>query len=422
MKGDAVRHLRAGLLIDGTGAKPVADATVVVEDGRIAWVGETAAAPPVGDGGTVVDLGPCTLLPGLIDTHSHPISFPRPGDPVDLLHWADELRLLHSVQHLAAALRSGITTIRDCGAPRVTAFALKEAVEEGVLESPRLLVAGRPICPTGGHGHKAGSEADGPWGVRRETRKLFKEGADFLKLTATGGGTARTARHRATFTVEELRAAREEAELHDSYATAHCHGTEGIIRCLEAGVPMIEHATFVALDGKESFDAEVADRMAEQGTVVVPTVQIHGRWLEEGAERVESMPEEERALFHRRTGSFERRLELVKLLYDSGVEILMGSDAGTGRNYQAPLDDLGYGLRLHVEVGLPVVDVVASATGRAADHLGIGGLTGTLTEGKEADIIALAGNPMEDVVALERTVFVMKSGRVIREPEASLDS
>lgn len=432
--------LRAARLIDGTGRPAVAGGAVHVEGRRISYAGPASAAPAVPPSAEVVDLGPRTLLPGLIDCHAHPVPWPE-GRGDATVPWADQLRVLHATAVLRRALRSGVTTIRDCGAPRHTAFAVREAVAQGFVLGPRLVVAGAIICPTGGHGHTGDGEADGPDGVRREARRRFKDGADYLKLTATGGGTARTVRHRATFTVEELRAAVEVAEQHESYATAHVHGTEGMIRCLDAGMPMLEHATFVGPDNREHYDAVVAARIRDQGVVVVPTVQVYGRWVETSPGRIDGLrPDElaawrdryerlpymlhpfprldqigdrELATWRHRFDSFHRRVELVERLHDAGVVMIMGSDGG-GR--PAPIDDLGHGIALHVRAGVPPLQAIHSATGLAARWIRVDDVTGTLEAGKDADVIAVDGDPVADIAAVSRVEFVMARGQVVRSP------
>ena len=432
-------HVLRARLIDGTGRPPIADGVVHVDGTRITFAGPAHAAPrtPAAD---VIDLGPRTLLPGLIDCHAHPVPWPE-GEADQINPWADQLRVLHATAVLARALRSGVTSIRNVGSPRHTAYAVREAVERRYVMGPRLIVSGPIICPTGGHGHLGGGEADGPDGVRREARQRFREGADFLKLTATGGGTARTVRHRATFTVEEIRAAVDEAIQHESYATAHVHGTEGIIRCLDAGMPMLEHATFVGPDNREHFDPEVAARIRDQQVVVVPTVQVYGRWAEtcpgridnlgaddlaEWQARYESLPymlhpfprldrltPRELATWHHRFDSFFKRVELVGRLYDMGIVMLMGSDGG-GR--PAPIDDLGHGIELHVRAGVPALDAIRSATGLAAKWIRIDDVTGTLEAGKVADVIAVNGDPLVDITAVSRVEFVMARGHVVKAP------
>jgi imidazolonepropionase-like amidohydrolase len=435
--------LKAANLIDGTGTPSVGPAEVHVDGTRIAYAGPARGAPPVASNGTqqVIDLGARTLLPGLIDCHAHPVSYAENSSTP----WADESRVLYATEAMRRALLSGVTTIRNTGSPRNTAYSLKAAVDAGVVPGPRLVIAGAVVCSTGGHGWSGGGEADGPDAVRREVRDRFKNGATFIKLTATGGGTIGTVRHRATFTVEELASAAREAVQHDSYTTAHVHGTEGIVRCLDAGVPMLEHATFVLEDNREYFDADVAARIRDLNVPIVPTVQVYGRWVEaspghlEGLTtedidewqaryskltclvppfpRIDKIPRGELKLWEHRFDSFNRRVELVGQLYRAGVVLLMGSDGG-GR--PGPIDDLGHGIQLHVKAGVPVLEAIKSATGLAAKWMRIDDVTGSLAAGKEADVIAVDGDPLQDVTALSKVDFVMRGGTAYKVPSADI--
>jgi imidazolonepropionase-like amidohydrolase len=256
--------------------------------------------------------------------------------------------------------------------------------------------------------------------VRRTARQQFKEGADFIKITATGGGTVGAApRHRATFTVPEIRAAVEVADVYDSYVTAHCHSTEGIVRCLDAGVSMLEHATFVDFDGLERLDRTVLARIRDENVTVSPTVAIHGRWLEDVADRVDTMDDAERALWKRRSEGLARRLDIVAELHAAGVPVLIGSDGGFGRNYPAALDDLAYSIELHVRAGVPTSDAIASATSIAADHIGMGGLVGRVATDLQADLIAVDGDPVADIKVLAKPTLVMQRGRLVVNAAAS---
>ena len=405
--------IRAARLIDGSGAPPVANGLIRTDGREITYCGSADADPEPGRG-PVLDLGDRTMMPGLIDCHAHPGTRPEYkglGDPAFTAR-----HVLNAAAASWRALVSGVTTIRVTGAPGTSSLVLRGAIADGVFPGPRLIVAGPVICPTGGHGHSSGIEVDGPIEVRRGARQLFKDGVNFLKLTATGGGTAGTARHRATFRVEELAAAASEAEQHDRYATAHVHGVEGIRRCLDSGIQMLEHGTFVGMDGLEHFDRSLAERIRDQNVPVVPTVQVNGREAEsEGVdEMVAGLDEAGQALWTRRLESFKRRVELVGQLHEVGVTLLMGSDGG-GR--PARIDDLAYGLELHVRAGVPAMDVIVSATSLAARWIGLGEETGTLAAGKAADIIiAFPGDPLADITAVAATDFVVSGGALIRKP------
>jgi imidazolonepropionase-like amidohydrolase len=393
-------------LVDGTGAPPIENAVLRTDGATITYCGPASSDPARGKG-PLIDLGDRTLMPGLIDCHAHPGFHPQPVETGPERAWSSERRTLEGASAAWRALASGVTSMRVTGGPGVSSFALRDGIQRGVVRGPRLIIAGRVICPTGGHGHTGGEEADGPVEVRHAARLMFKNGADFLK---------RTVRSRGTFIVDELAAAAQEADQHNSYATAHVHGIEGIIRCLDAGIQMLEHATFVGDDGLEHFDRQLAERIRDQNVPVVPTVQVNGRTAESDdlAAFLAKQDPVEQKVWDRRLESFKRRIELVGLLHDVGVIVLMGSDGG-GR--PAAIDDLAYGLELHVRAGVPAMDVIVSSTSLAATWIGLGDVTGTLAAGKSADLIAMPGDPVADIRAVAQTDLVVAQGCLVRVPE-----
>jgi imidazolonepropionase-like amidohydrolase len=410
--GSLPTAIAADRIIDGSGAEPVTKGLVRTDGRRITYVGPVDQDPEQGRG-PILDLGDRTLMPGLIDCHAHPGTLPADNGLGQV-----ESTARHVLNGSAAtwrALVSGVTTMRITGAPNVSSQVLRDAIADGVFQGPRLVVAGPVVCPTGGHGFWTGVEADGPVGVRQAVRQLFKDNVNFIKLTATGGGTAGTVRHRGTFTVEEIAAAANEADQHESYATAHVHGIEGIVRCLDGGIQMLEHCTFVGDDGLEHFDPVLAARIRDQGVPVVPTVQVNGRESEsEGLEEMMAgLGEAELRTWTRRIESFKRRVELVGQLHDAGVTVLMGSDGG-GR--PARIDDLAYGLELHARAGVPPMEVIRSATSLAAQWIGVGDETGSLEVGKLADMIAFPGDPLRDIKAVADIDLVISQGVLIRQP------
>lgn len=399
--------IRSDALIDGLRAEPVAGAQVEIEpSGRIGYVGPKAGATPSRDQAVVYDLGELTLLPGLIDCHVHPT------DVSAIAGTMTEPRItLNALGPLRVMLEAGITSARVPGAPGITSLELRSAQADGRIAGPRLRVAGRFVCPTGGHCHAAGIEADGSDGVRRATRELFKQGADFIKVTASGGGlTPGTRMGQPTFTEAELRAAAEEAAQHESYVTAHCHSSEAMRRVVSAGIRMIEHATFTNAREECEFLPDLADQLADTGTVVCPTIAVNANWLTEQAERVAEMDEAELTRYTKVRDRWLRRLDVISELHQRGVVLIIGTDAPARG---VPWAECANSIGLHVRAGVPVMDAIKSATCVAADHIGLGELTGRLATGFEADIIAVDGDPLTDLSALERVRFVMQRGTIV---------
>lgn len=434
--------LTAPLLIDGIGDAPVSDATVHVDGTRISYAGPASSAPPTPADAEVVDLPGHTLLPGLIDCHVHctglwnatagarrssgPLAgevtggpkrradaFRGPGAPGET---EDGAAMLHALTPLRQLLASGVTTVRDVGAPGSTGYDLRAAVNEGTIPGPRMLVAGPIIRPTGGHGHRGSVEADGVDQVRQAVRRAFRDGADLIKLTASGGGgTAGTDMGRPTFSVDELHCAAVGAGQRGSYVTAHCHSIEGMVRCLDAGIPMLEHATFMDTDRQVRWEPAIAGRLRDQGVVVSPTVAVFGRLLEDPQTTTRSADPEERRYWEFQREGFERRLELVGRLHEAGVTLIIGSDVPCRG---VSFDDFPYSVGLHVRAGVPPIAAIKSATGISARALGVADVTGSLRAGLDADIIAVKGDPSTRIDDLARVRLVLQRGAFVRRDPA----
>jgi imidazolonepropionase-like amidohydrolase len=237
--------IRAGWLIDGTGAEPRRNVALTVEGGvvtRVAAWGEAARGMPV------LDLGEYTVLPGLINMHAHTI---LPGDGTPFAEWMalpDELLLLQAGANALTALHSGVTTIRDCGGKGRLMFRLRDAIRAGIVPGPRFVLCGRPLTITGGHCRYFGGETDGAEGMRLASRQLLAEGADFIKIMACGGGTVGTYPQFPAYDLDELTAAIREAHKIGKPAACHCIATDSITLALDAGADHLEHCSFMAPD------------------------------------------------------------------------------------------------------------------------------------------------------------------------------
>ncbi|MBI4012456.1 MAG: amidohydrolase family protein [Candidatus Rokubacteria bacterium] len=386
--------LEGALLIDGTGAEPVRGQAVAVEADRIAGVGPRAAAPDA----RRLDLGGLTLLPGLVNAHVH-LCLTGEADPVRLM--ASEpvaLTAIRATLHARASLEAGVTTVRDLGGREYAELAVRAAIGQGLVSGARVLAAGKVICMTGGHGAWIGREADGPAEVRKAVREQLKAGADLVKVIATGGVmTPGVEPGAAQLGLDELRAAVEEARKGGRRVAAHAQGSEGIADAVEAGVASIEHGIFLT--------EEIVARMRAAGTALVPTLVAPERILSAGPEAGVPawMVAKAQAVVAAHVRSFQ-------LAYRAGVPIAAGSDAGTPLN---PHGSLLPELRLMARHGMAPLECLRAATSSAASLLGWGDRLGRLAPGYVADLVAVDGNPAEDLEALDRVKLVVAGGRVV---------
>ena len=406
--------IEADRLIDGMGRSPVKGMALVVEDGLISDVVPTADLGDGMDSTRVLRFPGATLLPGLIDAHTHTNMAGRGRSGEEAIADGDDLMLLRSARNARTALRSGVTTMCDNGAWHNTGFSLKRGIVEGEVSGPTMLVCGRPVTVTGGHLWFMGGETDGVDGVRQTTRQLIKEGADFIKVIATGGSTLTSYPYRPAFGVDELKAIVDEAHNQQKFVGAHCRSNQGMRNVLEAGLDAIYHAFFVDEEGIASYDADIVERIVEQGVWVNPTMHI-GRssiWALEAKRDVDGLTQEEEDKLaagyeHRKT-----RVEQVSLMADAGVRLIAGSDCGWGTY---PFGQLHYELECMVQGGLSPMQAILSATSHAAEALGIGDGVGELRPGKRADLLVVEGNPSEDILDLMNVRAVFKAGERVGE-------
>ena len=261
-----MKIIRARKLIDGVRDLPRLDQAVLVDGDRIVAVGDAGdirnQAPPEAE---VIDLGETCLSPGLIDGHTH-LSLAGDGRSyVEMFSETDEMMVLTGAMNLRKHLSAGITTIREHGARNRVGFMLKEGVVRGYIPGPNMLVSGRPITCTGGHFHMCNEMADGPDEIRKSVRRLVHEGADYIKIMASGGGTVGTIPGRASYSLDELHAAVHEAHHFHKLTAAHCRAKESMVRAVEAGIDLMEHAEFLDPDNQLRFDSALAEKMAESG-------------------------------------------------------------------------------------------------------------------------------------------------------------
>jgi imidazolonepropionase-like amidohydrolase len=408
-QGGTVTVIRAGALFDGTSETVQRDVTIIIRDGRIAEVGRGLATPA---GAQVVDLSGHTVMPGLIDLHTHLMS-----DPSDLgrdrgafLFQYPDRALLKGVGHARVTLMAGFTTVRDVGAPGTTALALRDAIAEGLVPGPRI-IAGIGMGTTGSHcdpttGIRPGNVDvdasreyvfDGAEAAQRAVRRAVRDGADVIKICATAGVLSLSDDiGPAQMTPAELEAVIETAKSLNRRVAAHAHGLEGIRNAVRAGITTIDHGS--VLD-----DAIIAE-MTERGTWLVPTMMAYDqvvRMTEQGL-----LP----------PGPAAKTRAIAPLVRDShrrafrsNLKVAFGTDAGV-----FPHGLNGGEFRLMVEAGMPPARALLSATRNAADALGRLADLGTIERGKIADLVAVAGDPIANIRLMETVVFVMKDGVVVK--------
>jgi imidazolonepropionase-like amidohydrolase len=388
-------------LIDGTGSQPREGAGVTIREGRITSV-TTAHTGSEGEGTEVesIDLEGRVLLPGLINSHMHIMMDAGPDTFTYMRRNEFAAIVLHGAKRGEEMLRAGITAARDLGGFQYGELALRDAFAKGDFPGPRLLCAGRLITMTGGHGWDIGIEADGPDAVRKAARENLKRGTDCLKFMATGGVlTPGVEPGSQQLGEEEMRAGIEEARKVGKRTATHAQGTEGVKAALRAGIDTVEHGIFL--------DEEAIEMMVQRGVVYVPTLAAPYRIVEAGEEK--GIPayavEKSKRVMDAHRKSFQWAL-------NSGVTIAAGNDGGTPFN---PSDDLVTELRLMVEYGMDPLAAIGAGTLGSAKALGLSEETGTVQQGKWADLIILKKNadPLRDITALSQIWMVIKQGRVV---------
>lgn len=406
------RVVRGARVWDGSARPPTFHGAVLIEDGRIRGVGPAADFEAVGADVPVDHFPGATVMPGLVDAHTHLVGFGdgRPGDA--LTDVPPELLLLNAARNVRAHLHSGVTTLRDLGTPGTIAFRLRDAIRQGICEGPRLLLAGRPITITGGHLWYFGQEADGVDAVRRAVRQVVKEGADVVKIIATGGSTRTSYPYRAAYSPEEMRAAADEAHRFGKPTAAHCVSIAGMTNALDAGVETIVHAVFKEPDGTDRFDEATARRIVEAGAWVDYTVAqsaIRLRHLEARSEGGKTpLTAKEQAEVDSLVAYRAVRGDHHARLRSMGARFVMGSDSSwmwypMGRFCEEIIESVIW--------GLPVIDALRGGTSWAAQVLGVQSETGSLVPGLAADVLVVGGDPTRDPTALRQVQAVYQSGR-----------
>ncbi|HEX9735117.1 MAG TPA: amidohydrolase family protein [Thermoanaerobaculia bacterium] len=402
--------LHVGRMIDGKSDGVATEKSIVVDGGRIVAIADGYLAG--GDGDEVIDLKDATAMPGLMDVHTHLSS----QSSKDAYSEAPRLNpgdyAIRGVVYAERTLLAGFTTVRDLGDRFGVSIPLRNAIAAGFVRGPRIFTAATSLATTGGHADRSNGLRDdlegdpgpregvvnGVDAARQAVRQRYKDGADLIKITATGGVLSQAKSGlNPQFTEEEIRAIVETARDYGFHVAAHAHGAEGMKRAIRAGVTSIEHATYM--------DEEAIALFKEHGTYYVPTI-LAGKFVAEKAAEEGYYPpmvrEKAAAIGPLAQQTFARA-------YAAGVKIAFGTDSGV-----SPHGDNAREFEYMVEAGMPAMEAIRAATLVAAEMLGVADRLGSLEEGKLADVVAVRGDPLADVSLLRQVTFVMKEGVVYR--------
>jgi imidazolonepropionase-like amidohydrolase len=403
----AVVYIRAGHLVDTVNGRVLSDQVILVEDDRIVRVAPSAALRIPADA-AIIDLSGQTVLPGLIDMHDH-LTGDHRFHGYESLGVSVPRETLYGVLNARKTLMAGFTSVRNVGAGGYSDVALRDAINAGEIDGPRMRASGPALGITGGHCDNnllpaeyqdtGAGVANGPWAVRAKVREIIKYGADVIKFCATGGVLSKgDSVGGQQYTLEEMQALVEEAHQHDRKVAAHAHGAEGIRAAILAGVDSVEHSSLIDDEGI---------RLAKQnGTFLVMDIYNDTYILEHGAEvgMLEESLEKERQIGQLQRDNFQKA-------FKAGARMAFGSDGGV-----YPHGDNGKQFAYMVEYGMSPMQAIQAATVHAAELIGWPDDVGAIEAGRYADIIAVAGNPVEDVRLLENLSFVMKGGKLYKSP------
>lgn len=379
--------VRAGALIDGTGSGLLAGTSLLVKEGTIKAVGP--ANEMEGSADAVEDLDGCTIVPGFVDAHSHITVRPGEGNQHGQLRGDPVWQALRGVRNLRLDLASGVTTLRVMGEGHGIDFEFKDAVEREEIAGPRLLVSGRALSPSHGHGASFGA-VDGPDALRSAVRENVRCGADHIKIFATGGvSSTDLPLSVSNYTRAEIGAVVEEAHRLGRRVAAHGHGGEGVDLCATEGVDSIEHGAMLT--------SKNVGAMAKHGTWLVLTNSILFR--PEGIERGDASEPSILAKLMETRASAEQSFAAARA---AGIKYALGTDSMHGY--------FGYEMEWLVAGGVPAEEALLAGTLRGAEVAGLEAEVGTLEPGKRADFVALDGNPLEDIRCVRRVAAVFVDG------------
>lgn len=388
------------------------NASIIVGDGRYlehagiriegAWIRKIAQHIEATPHEAVIDLSQKTVLPGLMDAHVH-LMFSGGPDPEEIQKYSDPLLTLLAAANAYKTLQAGFTTVRDTGARGFIDIALRTAIEQGIIQGPRLFVSGHFICMTGGHGSRFGArQADGIAECRKAAREQIRAGVDVVKVMATGGVLTRgTEPGTAQLSEEELRVIIEEAHKAGKITSAHAHGTQGIKNAIRAGIDSIEHGTYS--------DDEALEMMCEKGVFLAICIGATRAPVVKASSEIH-VPD---YVVQKNKEVLNHQLATLKKAHEMGINVVLGTDSGTPLNYHG---NNAEEFEIFVEQGMSEMEAIIAGTSRVAKLLKIDDTLGTLEEDKIADLVVVNGDPLTDISSLKAPVFVIKNGIIVKEP------
>jgi imidazolonepropionase-like amidohydrolase len=400
--------IKAGRLLDVKSGQLLHDQTITIENDKIVSIGPASSATAAGT--TIIDLSQATVLPGMIDAHTH-LTMDPGHFGYDGLAISTPREALIGAKNARTTLLAGFTTVRNVGAGGYSDIALRDAINAGDVPGPRILASGPALGITGGHCDNdllpyefhstADGVADGVEAVQHKVREVIKYGADVIKICATGGVLSKGDDPNASqFTLEEMKAIVADAHRLGRKVAAHAHGAQGVQLASEAGVDSIEH-------GHLMDDASIAT-LKKNGTYIVPTLYLMD-WNRENADKA-NLPEFLKAKMAMVSAQGAKNL---KKAFDAGLKVALGTDAAV---YPHGLN--AHEFAVYVRLGMTPIQSIRTGTVNAADLLGWSDKVGSLEPGKWADIVAVDGDPLTDITTLQQVKFVMKGGEVVKNDYA----
>jgi imidazolonepropionase-like amidohydrolase len=409
----AATLLHCGKLVDVRAGRMLGNSTVAVDGGTVQRVESGFKAAGAGD--KVIDLRTHTCMPGWIDMHVHLTQEYSAKSDIENFRLNPSDRAYRSVVFAERTLLAGFTTVRDVGADADVNISLRNAINAGLIKGPRIYAAGRSLATTGGHADPTNGMRDeieehlptpdsvvnSPEEARRAVRQRYKDGADLIKITATGGVlSVASSGQNPQFKEDEIRAIVDVAKDYGFKVAAHAHGAEGMKRAVRAGVHSIEHGTFM--------DDETIALMKQNGTYYVPTIMA-GKWVAEKSKLDGFFPD----LVRPKAAEIGPQIQSTfARAYKAGVKIAFGTDTGVSAHGDNALEFV-----YMVEAGMPALEAIRAATLDAATLLGVAEKLGTLETGKWADVVAVPRDPTAEIKTMQQPSFVMKQGVVYRQPQ-----